>query len=187
MEELYAELLLWYVGFHPSDRYNVLLDAKFLSDSENEMYLDLEESSSDLLSSMGRFTRYWDYECNDFHPDLFGKQLFSGLKAVYDTNTIEISDFGDRCKKLWRVLPDSICETAPFQTLSYADEPLSWGDESQTRLLYENTFAFYADGNSAQEHSCTRHPNGRAGACPRRFSVGFRCIYDRIKKKWRVF
>lgn len=187
MEELYAELLLWYVGFHSSDRYNVLLDAKFLGDSKNELYLELEEYSSDLLSSMGRFTRYWDYECDDFHPDLFGSQLFSGLKAMYDANTIELSDFADRCKKLWRVLPDSIRETAPFQTLSYADEPLSWGDEAQTRLLYENAFAFYTDGNSAQEYSRTQHSNCRAGARPRRFSVGFRRIYDRIKKKWRGF
>lgn len=184
MEELYAELLLWYVGVHSSDRYNVLLDAKFLKDSKNELYLELEGYSSDLLSSMGRFTRYWDYECDDFHPDLFGKQLFSGLKALYDTNTIEISDFGDRCRKLWRVLPDAICETAPFQALSYADEPLSWGDEVQTRQLYENAFAFYAVKNSAQEASCPQHPNG---VCPCRFSLGFRRIYDRIKKKWRGF
>lgn len=184
MEELYAELLLWYVGFHSSDRYNVLLDAKFLGDPKNGVYLDLEGSSSDLLGSMGRFTRYWDYECDDFHPDSFGNQLFSGLKAIYDMNTIEISDFADRCGKLWRALPDTICETEPFQTLSYADEPLSWGDEAQTRQLYENAFAFYAGGNSTQEHSRTQHPNG---VCPRRFSVGFRRISDRIKKKWRIF
>lgn len=150
MEELYAELLLWYRGFHSSDRYNAMLDAKFLSDSENGMYLDLEESSSDLLGSMGRFTRYWDYECADFHPDLFGKQLFSGLKAAYDTNSIELSDFGDRCYKLWRMLPDSIREMVPFQILRYADEPLSWGDDAQTRQLYETAFSFYDDGNSAQ-------------------------------------
>ena len=150
MEELYAELLLWYGGFHSPDRYNAMLDAKFLSDSENGMYLDLEEYSSDLLGSMGRFTRYWGYECEDFHSDLFGKQLFSGLKAAYDTNTIELSNFGDRCYKLWRMLPDCIRETVPFETLGYADEPLSWGDEAQTRQLYENEFAFYDDENSAQ-------------------------------------
>lgn len=150
MEELYAELLLWYGGFHSSDRYNAMLDAKFLSDSENGMYLDLEESSSDLLGSMGRFTRYWDDKYEDFHADLFGKQLFSGLKAAYRANTIELSNFGDRCYKLWRMLPDSIREMVPFQILRYADEPLSWGDDAQTRQLYETAFSFYADGNSAQ-------------------------------------
>lgn len=183
MEQLYAELLLWYIGFHSSDKYNALLDAKFLREPQNEVYLDLETHSSDLLSSMGRFTRYWEYECEDFHSDLFGKQLFSGLKAIYDTNAIEISDFGNRCEKLWCVLPDSIRETEPFDTLGYAKEPLSWGDAAQTRQLYENAFAFYADGNTAQECSGTQQSNSKAGGSPRRILVDFGCIHDRIKEK----
>lgn len=150
MEELYAELLLWYIGFHSSDKYNTLLNAKFLSDFQNELYLELEGYSPDLLDSMGRFTRYWDYECDAFHCDSFGKQLFSSLKAVYDTNTVEISDFGERCYKLWRMLPSTIGEMEPFQTLCYADDPLSWGDEAQTRKLYENAFAFYDNSDSKQ-------------------------------------
>ena len=144
MEELYAELLLWYIGFHSSERYNALLDEKFLSDSENELYLELEEYSADILNSMGRFKRYWDYECSEFDRDLFGKQLFAGLKYTYDTNRFEISDFGNRCCKLWHMLPGSIIETEPFHTLIYADDPLSWGDEVQTRELYESAFAYYA-------------------------------------------
>lgn len=31
----------------------------------------------------------------------------------------------------------------PFHTLSYADDPLSWNDEKQTRKLYEELFEFY--------------------------------------------
>ena len=81
MEELYAELLLWYIGFHSSDRYNYLLDKKFLNDSKNEILLDLEGYSSTLLDSMGRFKRYWDYECSEFDKDAFGKQLFKSLKV----------------------------------------------------------------------------------------------------------
>ena len=150
MEELYAELLLWYGGFHSAGRYNAALDAKFLSDSENGVYLELEEASSDLLGSMGRFSRYWAYECIDLSPGLLGKPLFSGLKAAYNTNTMEISDFADRCSKLWRMLPDSIREMVPFQILSYAYEPLSWGDEAQARELYEKAFAFYDAGNPAE-------------------------------------
>lgn len=143
MEELYAELLLWYIGFHSLERYNALLDEKFLIDSENELYLELEKYSSDVLNSMGRFKRHWDYECSEFDRDLFGKQLFGGLKLAYDAKRFEMSDFGNRCCKLWHMLPGSIVETEPFHTLIYADDPLSWGDEAQTRELYEKAFAYH--------------------------------------------
>ena len=144
MEELYAELLLWYIGFHSSDRYSSLLDEKFVSDSKNETLLDLEGYSSNLLDSMGRFKRYWDYECSEFDKDAFGKQLFKSLKVTYDANEFEISEFGNCCCRLWHMLPGSIIQTEPFHTLIYADDPLSWGDEAQTRKLYENAFSYYA-------------------------------------------
>ena len=144
MEELYAELLLWYVGFHTSDRYCALLDEKFLKDSENELYLDLEGCSSNLLDSMGRFKRYWDYECSELDKDAFGKQLFKSLKDSYDANIFELSDFGNRCCKLWHMLPSDIVQVEPFHTLIYADDPLSWGDEAQMRELYEIAFSYYA-------------------------------------------
>ena len=143
MEELYAELLLWYIGFHTSDRYHSLLDKKFLQDSENEIYLELEECSYSLLDSMGRFKRYWDYECSEFDKDAFGKKLFKSLKLAYDANDFEISEFGNRCCKLWHMLPNSIDQIEPFHTLIYADDPLSWGDVKQTRELYERAFSYY--------------------------------------------
>lgn len=31
----------------------------------------------------------------------------------------------------------------PFHTLSYDDNPLSWGDEEQTRKIYEDFFDFH--------------------------------------------
>ena len=143
MEELYAELLLWYIGFHTSDRYRSLLDEKFLNDSENDIYLDLEECSAVLLDSMGRFKQYWDYQCSEFDKDVFGTQLFKSLKVTYDTHIFEISEFGKRCYKLWHMLPNSIDCLHPFHVLSYADDPLSWGDEAQTRELYESAFSYY--------------------------------------------
>lgn len=143
MEELYAELLLWHIGFHSSKRYSTLLDEKFLRDPENKLYLELEECSSDIRDSMGRVKRYWDHESSGFDRDQFGKQLFEGLKSAYDANRFEVSDFGARCCKLWHMLPSSILQIEPFHTLSYADEPLSWGDEAQTRKLYESAFAHY--------------------------------------------
>ena len=143
MEELYAELLLWYIGILTSDRYHSLLDKKFLQDSENEIYLELEECSSSLLDSMGRFKRYWDYECSEIDKGVFGQELFKSLTVAYDTNNFEIAEFGKRCYMLWNMLPNSIDQIEPFHILSYADDPLSWGDEAHTRELYESAFSYY--------------------------------------------
>ena len=143
MEELYAELLLLYIGFHTADRYTTLLDKEYLRGSHNELCFDLECHSSDLFSCLGRFTKYWDHECTDFNCDLFGARLFAGLKDAYEAHLFEISDFGKRCYKLWHMLPCSIGQIEPFHTLSYADDPLSWADEAQTRALYERAFSYY--------------------------------------------
>ncbi len=146
MEELYAELLLWYIGFYASDRYEALLDEKFLNDSENELYLALERCSSNLLNSMERFKRYWEYEAPAFDHDLFGRRLFASLKLVYDLNCFVLSDFAKRCCKLWHILPSAVIESEPFHTLIYADEPLSWGNEAQVRELYDRAFRYYTKG-----------------------------------------
>lgn len=143
MEELYAELLLWGAGFDSGERYNVLLDIKFMGEPDNDILLELECLSSNLLDGLGRFMRYWEYECSQFSSDLFGARLFSGLKEIYDANTFKISDFGTQCYKLWQMLPRSVNQLDPFFALCYADDPLSWGDEKQTRDIYESAFSFY--------------------------------------------
>ena len=143
MEELYAELLLWYVGFHDENRYNNLLDEKFLNNPDNDLYLDLESYSFDLEKNMERFKLYWNYECGHLDPDLFGARLFAGLKVIYDANSFEISTFGNLCCRLWHLLPNYLIEVQPFHLLIYADEPLSWGDEKQTREIFENGFSHY--------------------------------------------
>lgn len=145
MEELYAEMLLWFIGFHSADRYNSLLDEKFLSEPENALYFELEACSSNLSDTMGRFKRYLDYECPELDWDLFGKNLFSGLKVTYDANIFGIEEFGNRCCRLWHMLPNCIDGAEPFHTLIYADDPMSWGDEGQARDLYERAFAFYTN------------------------------------------
>lgn len=44
---------------------------------------------------------------------------------------------------LWQNLPEQISYVEPFYILSYADDPLSWGDEKQARELYENAIGYY--------------------------------------------
>ena len=144
-----CELLLWFVGFFSGERYNSLLDEKFLKKPENDLYLELEECSANLLDTLGRFKRHWDYECSDFNRELFGRRLFSGLRDAYDADVFEIADFGNRCCQLWHQLPSDIDQLEPFHTLIYGDDPLSWGDEKQARMLYEKAFAFYDNSNFA--------------------------------------
>lgn len=43
----------------------------------------------------------------------------------------------------WESLPGSIQNIEPFWALSYADDPLSWGDEEQTRKIYEHMLNNY--------------------------------------------
>ena len=143
MENLYAEFLLWYHGFTTNEAYEALLNESFLNGTNN-ILLELEEVSSDLLNTLGRFMRYWDYECLTFDSDIFGKRLFSGLERVYKSNSFSIEAFGQMCNLLWKDLPTGLEQTEPFWTLIYADDCLSWGDETQTRKLYEKAFAFYA-------------------------------------------
>lgn len=143
MERLYAEFLLWKHGFHSGERYEKLLNELFLIDSDNDFLLELEECSTNALKTSQALTRGWNAALSQLDVSTFGKHLFSSLRLAYCSNGVDIEEFGKRCYLLWDDLPSSINKTEPFWTLSYADDPLSWGDEAQTRSLYEKAFAFY--------------------------------------------
>lgn len=74
-------------------------------------------------------------------PDDFGGIFIRLVRAVYET--MELPEFAERMYGLWGKLPDSIKNMEPFLTLSYADDPLSCGEEAQTRRVYENLFTYY--------------------------------------------
>ena len=74
----------------------------------------------------------------------FGMILMDRLKTVYE-NCSDIKYFGSRMFSLWKSLPGNIQDIEPFWTLSYADDPLSWGDEEQTRNIYEYMLDYYKD------------------------------------------
>ncbi len=141
--ELYAEVLLWYHGFNDKHNYELLLNEAFLNDPSNDFLLELQERSSNLLDTRGRFTQYWSYEEKSFDSNIFGKRLFAGLESAYKVNIFSIDQFGKQCYQLCKDLPSDIQEKEPFWTLKYADECLSWGDEAQTRMIYEKLFSFY--------------------------------------------
>ena len=77
----------------------------------------------------------------DIDYDVFGKFLLYELNTIYPE--MEIHNFGAKAYSLWNLLPKNIEQKQPFLTLSYADDPLSWGDEKQSRELYEKMFKYY--------------------------------------------
>ena len=74
-------------------------------------------------------------------PDDFGRVFLRLSCAVYEET--ELSAFAKIMYELWGLLPDEIMNAEPFITLCYADDPLAYGDESQTRRVYERLFQYY--------------------------------------------
>lgn len=139
MEELYVYALLMSVGFEFEDEYQSRLDEIFMEDTSNELLVDLEWKSSNKKETVLYLLNHM--ENNDFNVEVFGKIFISKLKRIYDK--MELRQFSENMYRVWGNLPTSIAEEKPFWILSYADDPLSWGDEKQTRELYEEFFTYY--------------------------------------------
>ena len=82
----------------------------------------------------------------EFSAEAFGRVLMGRIREVYYGEGLDIREFAGRMYSLWKGLPPWLQNVEPFWTLSYADDPLSWGDEAQTRALYENMLRYY-DGD----------------------------------------
>ena len=143
MEKLICKSLLWKIGLTDGNDYSKTLDEMFLSDVNNELLLELEGCSYDYDTAFDILQRFWKYECKNFSVDVFGGCLTEDLKTVYQSNVFHIEDFGRKCYSLWQHLPNELNTIEPFHTLSYADDPLSWGDEEQARKIYEEFFEVY--------------------------------------------
>ena len=143
MEKLYAEFLLWLNELNTNEKYESLLHKYFLNAPSDKVLLELEECSSDILRTNAILENYWDSEHKILDVDVFGEYLFSELESIYKFNKFSINEFGKRCYSLWNHLPSHIQQKEPFWTLSYADDCLSWNDETQTRKLYEEAFFFF--------------------------------------------
>ena len=143
MERLICKSLLWKIGFTNGEDYNKTLDKIFLENSDNNLFLELESCSSSCDTTFDILKRFWKYECKAFSVDTFGKYLLENLKTIYFSNIFSIKNYGKMCYSLWQYLPNELNTVEPFHILSYANDPLSWGDEAQTRKLYEDLFGFY--------------------------------------------
>lgn len=141
MEELLAYVILLYEGFVTEDEYNKRLDELFLSAPENDDLLSLEWET-DISKAIVYVRTHIDYKNLDIEQ--FGRTLMERLKAAYE-NCSDIKYFAGRMYSLWESIPGNLQDIEPFWTLSYADDPLSWGDEKQTRSIYEHMFGYYKD------------------------------------------
>lgn len=145
MECLLAYAYLCGLGFCSAQEYRVHLDKMFLNTPDDELLLELEECSGNYKETFARLKRYFEYEANSFDDNKFGKILFHGLEAAYKSDVYTMAEFGSRCYELYQMLPGFLEQKQPFWILSYADDPLSWGDEEQSRTLYEKAFDFFKE------------------------------------------
>ena len=143
MEKLICESLLWKVGLSSGDTYNQVLHEIFMHKPDCSLLLELEYCSFDCDTTFDLLQRHMKYDSVTFDNEIFGKYLLESLKRKYFEGGFTIQDFGKKCYLLWRQLPDEINTIEPFHALSYADDPLSWNDEPQTRKIFESFFDFY--------------------------------------------
>lgn len=139
VEELLVYAILLYQNLTPENEYKNLLDKLFLENPENDDLLYLEWEP-DIKESILYIRKHLDY--SNLNYEQFGAILMDKLKIVYENNP-DIKSFAIQISGLWENLPENIQNTEPFHILTYADDPLSWGDEEQSRNIYEHMLKYY--------------------------------------------
>ena len=157
MEELLVLAILLYGEIVTEDEYNKRLDELFLENLENEDLLYLEWET-DIKRAIIYLRTHIDYNAID--GEQFGKILMDRLK-VYYKNCADIESFASRMFSLWESLPGNIQDREPFFALSYADEPLSWGDEKQSRDIYEKMLNYYKEKTHVHYNGCKSFLGGK--------------------------
>lgn len=141
VEILLSYAILLYMGLVSVAEYKDNLDAHFLKHPDNALLLELEWRTLDI---QGTIKIIFDY-CLEYNVDYdtFGCFLISKLEEIYYQDDMDIRFFSSKMYSIWRALPSEIQNEEPFWTLCYADDPLSWGDERQTRGRYQKIFQYY--------------------------------------------
>lgn len=141
VEILLSYAILLYVGLVSDGEYKEILDTYFLKHPDNALLIELEWRTFDIE---GTIKIIFDY-CleNNVNYDTFGCFFISKLEEKYYQDDMDIQRFGSKMYSIWNLLPSEIDNKEPFWTLCYADDSLSWGDEKQTRELYQKMFQYY--------------------------------------------
>ena len=140
-EELFSLAILSELHLIHKSKYLDRLNFYFDNFSNNDLLLELEFLFEDINSAVNKIVNF-TYDTFDFQQ--FGIILFNELEISYYSNQYSIAEFASKMYLLWNLyLSESIQLEEPFWTLSYADDCLAYGDEKQTRALYEKTFQYY--------------------------------------------
>lgn len=143
MEELLPYAVLFHAvladGCSLEQMYEAKLHELFLHEPDNQDYLELEWMGSDMRGAVCYLWSHIDW--NTFDQARFGKALMDLIRPVY--RSMGIHSFGSWAYCVWESLPGSLQNIEPFFSLCYADDPLFWGDEPQSRALYEKMLSFY--------------------------------------------
>lgn len=138
-EKLLALAILAHEELIGVSQFTEKLDEYFFDDPTNNLLLSLEFEYNDTNSIIATLLN--QYELIDFN--LFGLNLFREIDLIYNSSNLDIKKFGEKMYLIWKNIPYPYDEKEPFYTLSYADDCLSYGDEKQTRELYEQVISFY--------------------------------------------
>ena len=140
-ETILACSILLDVEMMSDAEYREHLDELFIANPENDFLLDLEWCFSDVQKAISLIREYFYDKKVDYN--VLGIFLMEKLEKVYLHGEMDFKLFASQIYKIWTLLPNEVHEVQPFWTMSYADDPLSWGDEKQSRELYEDMFTFY--------------------------------------------
>ena len=142
MEKLAALCLLWAFDLGNKEDYCALLDGMFLENPNDDFLFDLENLTSDRLTTLARL-RDLDFLDGKFDEDAFGRELFSGLEKFCGRGAVTMQEFAERCYSLWNSLPVQIDMKNPFDTLCYASD-LS-DDSARQREYLQYAFNYYKE------------------------------------------
>lgn len=139
MEKLLASAILFFHGFADRNTYSRQLDECFLSDPSNDDYLYLEWETD-----IGKAVAYLRIHIDParFDREKFGRFFLRKLQESYE-HSPDIKKFAVQMYGLWKSLPENLQDIEPFFALCYVDEPLEYGDEKQTRNIFEHIFQYY--------------------------------------------
>ena len=139
MNELLAYAILLCERIVSDELFNAQLDKIFLESPNDGKLLELE-CMGNAEKAAASVRALFDYSKLD--KVRFGKAIMKELNE-YSGSCGITEQFGKKMYLLWKSLPDCIQHEEPFSVFTYADEPLSWGDEQQSCELYEKAFYYY--------------------------------------------
>jgi len=140
-EQLFAYALFLYTGLMTLDEYNTYLDDLFLAEPDNDLLLELEYCSGNSEKTIQIITEGYQEDI-EFNTVAFGELIAKRLETVYFRPGTDLREYGDKVYRLWQKLPSDLQMKEPFAILSYADDPLSYGDEERSREMYQEFFQY---------------------------------------------